>query len=479
MFPYRVTPNISVSQFLQQLSGHSQRLVGLQQQATTGLKWQRPSDNPTAVRHLLGQEEAIRKLETRQEALASATSVLEQAHVGVREALNLFVKAGTLATAAIAATDPSEQAALASEVDSLLTRLDGVANLRLGDGYLFAGVANDRQPFVRGPDGSVYQGADIPVRLEQQSGTPLTLLATGEDIFQPKSRQPTLFLGSTGAAGGSGTDTGIESATLVVRHDTTTFAAGSGLAAGVDSPAGDTIIGPPGEHRVTINDTSGTGAFGTISLNDGPPVPFSSGDDNLPVTGPNGELIFVDTTTITAGFVGSVDVTATGTLSTDGGLTEVSLDFSANQTVVDSRTGAITHVNSTAIRRSGHEPLEYPGTTDAFATLRALRDEIKNISHLPEGERQAALGRRAGEVQRLQAHLLDVVGDQSVTLAHLGALETQTEDILLELRRQVSENAAADITQVALQLQQTQSQLQYTLATASRLFDVSLLEFLR
>ncbi|MCA9075298.1 MAG: flagellar hook-associated protein FlgL [Planctomycetaceae bacterium] len=478
---FRVTPNVSIAQFLSQLTSHTRRVSDLQQQATTGLRIQRPSDDPSGLRFVLRAEEAITRLETHSTAINSSRQVVDQAHIAVREAHQMFVQAGILATEAVQATDPSEQAVIADEVNSLLAQLEVLANTRVADEYVFAGIDSGTAPFAFSatPDGASYYGSDVARTLTLPGGPPILLLQTGADVFQPQSRGTTIIVGNTGAAAGTATDNGRGQATLAVRHTLTTFAAGSGVAAGVDSAADDTIIGPSGLHALTINDTSGTGTSGTVSLNGGPPVAFTNTDTNLQVIGPEGEIVHVDTTGITPGFSGDVAITASGTLSTDGGTTQTTIDYSGNQAVTNSLTGEITNLDSSNVRRTGDDSLEYAGTSDAFAALKELRDDIRNLRELPESDRQAALGRRLTEVNRIKDHLLDVVGQQSVTLAHLDDVQTHLEDTQLEFRKQVSETASADITQVALQLQQAQLQLQYTLATASRLFDVSLLDFLR
>lgn len=481
MSVFRVTPNLSVARFLRHLTNQNRRVSDLQQQATSGLRIHRPSDDPSGLRSVLRTEEAITRLEARSTAIDTARQRLDQAHIAVREAQQLFVKAGTLATEAIQATDPSEQSVIAEEVDSLLTQLEVLVNTRVADEYVFGGIRSDVAPFLHSTtaDDVSYQGSDVPRTLSLHEGPPLVLLQTGVDVFQPQSRGSTVYLGATGAAAGTGTDSARGQGTLTVRHTLTSFTAGSGIATGISSATGDTIIGSAGVHSLTINDTSGTGAFGTVSLNGGPPIDFTNSDADLHVVGPSGEIVHLDTTGIAPGFVGDIDITADGTLSIDGGATEAQIDFSANQAVTDSGNGKITNVDSTNIRQAGADPLEYTGTSDAFAVLRELRDDIRNLRDLPESERQEAIGRRLTDVHRVREHLLDVIGQQSVTLAHLDDLQASTEDVQLELRRQVSQTASADIAEVALQLQQSQSQRQYTLATASQLFDVSLLDFLR
>lgn len=75
----------------------------------------------------------------------------------------------------------------------------------------------------------------------------------------------------------------------------------------------------------------------------------------------------------------AVALTATGSLSTDGGVTSLPIDFSANQQVVNSLSGRVLNVNSSAVRYAG-EDVHYRGTLDVFTALASIRDGLKNAS---------------------------------------------------------------------------------------------------
>ena len=77
-------------------------------------------------------------------------------------------------------------------------------------------------------------------------------------------------------------------------------------------------MGAIGTHSLQIDDTSGTGASGTISHNGDRPFNFTSADPDLQLFGPQREAVYVNTITITAGFSGRVDILAVGTVSLDG-----------------------------------------------------------------------------------------------------------------------------------------------------------------
>jgi flagellin-like hook-associated protein FlgL len=301
---------------------------------------------------------------------------------------------------------------------------------------------------------------------------------SGSVVFDFAVREATLFLGDTGARPGVGTDSGQGRADLLVSHSLTTYAPGSGVAAGASSAAGDTVLGPMGRHVIHIEDVSGTGASGTVSLNGGDPVAFTSGDTDLAVTGPNGEVVYLDMSSITAGFSGDVNLQGDGTLSTDGGLTSTAIDFTTGQSVVDSRTSAVTFVDTTDVEFTGSEAVEYPGTANVFEALAALRDEIRNGDAANPQEWQAALTRRINDLQRLEDHLLEIVGSTGADLEYIETTEAEFADKKLAAETTENDLGGVDYADAILRLQQSQFQYQMVLAATSQLFDVSILDFL-
>jgi flagellin-like hook-associated protein FlgL len=390
-----------------------------------------------------------------------------------------MVKVQDIILQARQSVEPTERQALAQEIAGLRERLIGLANTRHNGEYLFAGAASNVQPFAVADDGTVtYAGDSVRGATQIRPTTRIDVLYSGAEVFMAGERSGSSFLGLTGAAPGTGADSATGYGELQVIHTSTTYAGGSGVAAGTGSVAGDTIIGPAGAHNLTIVDTSGTGAFGTVSLNGGPAVAFTSGDTNLQVTGPDGELVYIDTTAITAGFNGTVAITANGALSTDGGATQVPIDFSGNQQVINGTTGGATHVDSTSIRRAGTESVDYTGTADVFALLAKLESDLTDEANVGNADWQNAMSRHLQDVERVQDHLLSVVGEQAVSLENLDTLETRIGDLQLEQEKMVTDIAGADMADAVLKLQQEQTMLQYTLAAAARMFDVSILDFI-
>lgn len=461
-------------------------MAKIQAQLSSGLRLQRPSDDPVGVRTLLIQKARDVRLDTQIKNIGTATFRLNNSVSQLLDASKLITQARDIAIQAPSVLDSNEAELLAGQVDSLLDRLLALANTRDDDTFLFGGTKTESAPFVvteRNQNGTIaaieYRGGSDSTVVTIGQGQSVEVQYSGADVFQTRTRQKSVLIGNTGAAIGAGTDNGIGTSQLEVTHTLTTYAAGSGVQAGSSSAAGDTVIGPAGAHVLTINDTSGTGASGLVSLNGGTPVPFASTDTDLVVSGPFGERVFVNTTAITAGFNGDVALTATGTLSIDGGLSSQSIDFSTNQQITDSQTGAVTNIDSSAVRRTGTDAIEYAGTADVFQSLIQLRDDLLNARDLEPIALQESLNRRLGDLDRVHNSMLVTVGRQSATLQNLETVQARAEDLQLEIAGVISDIESADVTKLAIDLQNETTLLQFTFASSMQLLNQNLLDFLR
>lgn len=475
----RSTPGLTTNFAITRLNSQAARLQQLQEQLSTGNRLNRPSDDPLAVRNALLQEDRISRLQAGIESTQHAQSRLNQAHVQLRSAHQLFVRAREIALSARQATDTSEQQIFAAEIQGLIDQLINAANASDENGYLFSGTQSDAKPFaIDDTTGLVaYAGNDAATQLYLAGDADRVALAPGDRIFLSSLREDSIVVGNTGVSAGPGVDTATGVKSLEVSHTATTYSTG-GITAGTSSPGGDTIIGATGTHTLTINDTSGTGASGTITLNGGAEYSFTSADTDLQILGPQGEVIYVDTTSITPGFNGTVDIQATGTLSIDGGATTTVIDFSGNQQITDSRDGSVVHLDTSGVEFAGTDAVEFPGTSDAFAALIELRNELQSAGDRSPSEHQDALGRRLAEIERVEGHLLDEIGAQSVSLENLDRLIARTEDLKLEQVAANAETSDADLAAATLELQELLNLQQFTMAAVSQLLQPNLLQFL-
>jgi len=483
----RVSSESQYQQALLNIQSSYARVTQLQMQISSGKRLNSASDDPTGMAQVLTNNLQDARYQT---DLSMIDDVSHKLQIGV-DALTrvqdlLASVKGYIVQANTTTSANATNLTLSRQVDAALDELLQLANQKLTDGsYVFGGMSGTQAPFAVTARNSAGQplsityngGAGQSEVVVSQTMRATTQIA-GNEVFQSRSRETTVYSGTTGAAAGTGTDNATGHGSLIVRHDTTSYLGSSGVIPGT-SMAADTVIGAAGTHRLTLIDSSGTGASGTVSLNGGPAVAFTSSDTDLIVTGPNGERVHLNTTAITAGFHGDVDLVATGTLSIDGGTTTVPIDFSTNQVVSNPATGEITNVNSTGIQRAGTDRLYHAGTSDLFQTLIAVRETIGNTGGLSSTERSAALQQLLGDLDRSVQNVTHVIGSQSVQAQSLSHLKDQLTSTRLTLAAATDTLESTDTATAIVELQQQMNLYQASLQMAVQLNSMSLLSFLK
>ncbi len=120
-----------------------------------------------------------------------------------------------------------------------------------------------------------------------------------------------------------------------------------------------------------------------------------------------------------------------------------------------------------------------PGTPGAFQVLIALRDDLENAQGLSRTQLTQTLSQRIGEIQQANNGVLNAMGKQSATLESLQSLQQRLQDVQLSTRETTSSLQSADISAVAVGIQEQQNLLSLTYASAARIMNLSLLNFLQ
>jgi flagellar hook-associated protein 3 len=473
-------------QAISETSRQADLLARLQQQTSTGKKLLAPSDDPALSATLVANDAQDQRLNAFLNTISTVTSTLDQGVSTMQDAGDVIVAAKSIALqGAQSDNDATARSALAQQVNILIQRLVALGNTQQNGRYIFSGDAVGTQPFVvsaldksGNPAQVTYQGSTAAPSTLAGPGQTVTPYITGNVVFGTSTRGTPVYAGSTGAKPGSGTDNATSDVSLVVAHTATSYAGASGVQVGTSSATGDTILGPAGAHTLTVIDTAGDGSAGTVSLDGGPPIAFTNGDTNLKVNNNTGGIVYVDTSAITAGFNGTVDITSDGTLSTDGGATTTPIDFSANQQITDSTTGQLVNVDTSAVTSTGTESIHETGSYDAFQILISLRDDLLNNS-LGSTAQGLAISSRLDELDQVHQTILSSVGSQSAQLQGLQGLQSHVQALDLSTKKVQSALGDADLTDLIVQLQTQSTLLQMTYAGITRMFSTSLLDFLK
>jgi flagellar hook-associated protein 3 FlgL len=469
----RVSLQSQVSQVLFYEQQQTTAMAHLQQEESSGNRILTPDDDPLGTIAVINYNAQTASDTTDLGNINAATNTLNVSVATLQSVGNILNQARQIAIQGTnSGNDTTALSALGQQVDALLKQLVGEANTQNNGQYIYGGTSSNSAPFVTDAAGNVsYVGSGQRGSVPIGSARSVDTYYTGSEVFQPPSNGVSVYAGKTGAEPGTGSDTATGQGTLVVTHTATSYAGTSGAAPGTDSASGDTIIGPAGANTLQFNGN------GTVSLNGGPAVAYGSTDTNLQLTGPNGEVAYIDTTNVSSSYQGTVQATATGTLSVGGG-PAVAINFSGNQ-VVTGLGGTVTNVDSTNVHQAGTDTITYAGSLNAFQVLQGLRDDLYNTRNLNSPAQLQSISNRLGELTQVSNNVNRVVGEQSASLQNLSGLQTQIQNAQLETQKLTGEVQSADIASVVTNLQAQQTLFQATLEVTAQMFSQSLLNFIK
>ena len=188
----RITTQTQVSRALDNLRRQTDQLADLQQQAQTGLRLNKPSDNPLDVVIVLESKAQDSRLGAYLSNIHDATDTLNESVSTLTDLGNVFTRARQIALEGVnGTTSGSNFDALASEVDRLLERVIAGSNTTLNGRTLFGGTATGKPAFaVTATDAQgkplavAYQGAAERASAPIGAGETVDTSYTGSEIFQ-------------------------------------------------------------------------------------------------------------------------------------------------------------------------------------------------------------------------------------------------------------------------------------------------------
>jgi len=259
---------------------HMEALSRLQEQASTGSRINRASDDPSAAYRVLGLNSQQRSLAAYMDNIAQAMSTLEISLTVIDDMTSALADAKvTLAQIMSGVYDEEGRERTAEAIDSTLEQMVSLANTRHLNEYLFGGGDTGSAPYaVTRTDGKItsvtYQGSSENRQIQVAAGVQSSAFYIGDELFRSDSRSEPVFIGDTGAKSGTGTS----------------------------SVTGDvwlTVTGSAGNYDLSIDD-------GLTTVN------TDGTDTNLAVTDSRtGRVLYVDTTAISGAGVDMVRVRGT------------------------------------------------------------------------------------------------------------------------------------------------------------------------
>jgi flagellar hook-associated protein 3 FlgL len=463
------------------LRTHALRLTELQEQAASGARINRASDDPAdayQIIRLRAQSESLRlygdNLQEVIRTLDLTYTVVQQISDELRSVLEKLEQSvsGTY--------NQDSRTILGENIDVVVEQVVSLVNTSNLGQFLFSGARMGAQSYVSETDGRYitsvgYQGSmdNLPVPVAPEVEVPGTVV--GEKFFRANDRGAPEFLGNTGARGGRGTSSVRGNLYLELTHKETNVVSdpdGVNLQMSPNPDLTDTILG---RHDLIVDTT-----LNTIQFAGGPVTTFTGTETGLAVHNADGDVVYVDVSNLNP-LPGPATVTiqADGYLSLDDDAPAVELtDFTDDNVAVLDSDGRVLYVNATGIERTGLEAVRVPGTSDIFDTLIHAGQVLRNDRGLSDSEQRELLRDCSVDMREVIARVTQGMTSLGARLEALDTLGTSLENIRASADDQAGELENADIAQVATDLARTQTLYEMTLATTARLMALSLLDYI-
>ena len=220
----RITNNITTQNALRTMQRGQQEISAATDRVTTGLRFQRASEDPTAAAQVMRTSGSLRALEQYRRNIDAATSRAASEEGVLGQVGDVLARARELGMSQATGTaDASTRLVAKAEVDQLLRFAVSLANTRSGEAYLFGGSHAAEAPFAideSDPDGALGFTTTSPtgeLKIEISSGQLLSTSHDGTQVFGTLTDGPLAALRDLSAALGANDQDAIGAATADVR----------------------------------------------------------------------------------------------------------------------------------------------------------------------------------------------------------------------------------------------------------------------
>lgn len=190
----RITQSMLSRMNMQQLTIQKGRLARTQEQAATGLRLNRPSDDPVDYRTTLGLKDSVSQTGRYLRSIDLARTRLRATEEAIADAMDVVSEAQALAVQGANETNgPEARAALRVQVEQYFDQILDASNAKApGGGFVFSGVASDVRAFeqtgsfVSGspPPTVAFEGDDRAIEVEIDEDVTIEVTRSGQDVFQ-------------------------------------------------------------------------------------------------------------------------------------------------------------------------------------------------------------------------------------------------------------------------------------------------------
>lgn len=515
--------------FVANVSQMTNQITQLTNEVSSGLKISQPSDDPGDLVTLMNIRSELDANQQTTNNLSPVLTNTQAAEQALQTAVNLVSQATDAGTqAANSLTSATQDQALAEQVSNILQQLVGLANTQVNGQFIFSGdqpLSASYTLDASSPTGvsSLLANPQATQQIADSNGTTFPVALTAQQIFDHQTGGAS-FAGNTvnlnNAAtpfltGGTQTYTfnytdsngnaqttsvvvngganGIDGTTVISQLNT--GLAGTGITASINTTDGTVQFTSSGPFTVGV--AAPTAGTSTVTA---PSTALNTAQYNVQsaaFSGPGNTLSGADTFTLTngmetadislpAGTTVAAAVTAINNALQAAGITNVSalptgdgtaisLQGASNFTMVD--TTAAAGGPSPLFTTAGNVPVTAASSTGATAPDNVFA-AVNSLLVGLQTNNQAAITSAISSLQ-LAGNYLDAQE------SFYGSVQDRVQDAQTlasqqntQLQTELSQTQDADISQVAVELTQEQTQLQAAMSAESALPKTSLFNYL-
>jgi flagellar hook-associated protein 3 FlgL len=188
----RVTAQMVTRQFNQNIQRNNQEIYSLQQQISSGKKYEKLSDNPLEVMKGLSQRSSLAQIEQYQKNAKDGMDRLTAVDDALGNVTNVMQRIRELTVQASNDTNnESDKNTISIEIRALSEQLGTIANTTFNGRYLFSGMDQDTAPMKDGVLQNVGQsamnldiGKGITVNVNVSAGSLFGFQVEGRNLFE-------------------------------------------------------------------------------------------------------------------------------------------------------------------------------------------------------------------------------------------------------------------------------------------------------
>lgn len=185
----RISTQMMYEQNMRGVSNAQTSWLASGEQLSTGLRINRPSDDPVVASQAVVLSQAQAKNSQFQLGRTFATQKVSLEENVLSQVTTAIISGqGKIVNANNASLSDSDRASIATDLEGVRNQILNLANSTDGNGrYIFSGYKTEAAPFDDRPTGVKYTGGDIAVTQQVDSARSMTIGHTGSQIFNSLS----------------------------------------------------------------------------------------------------------------------------------------------------------------------------------------------------------------------------------------------------------------------------------------------------